>query len=111
MKCARLGISAPPVSLFAAAVGLVGGQPPWEPNSIPKWEDWLERPERTKSHAAASPLRSQTRPEIAKRGRRVFRAARSKNPINPADLPWPSAWSLRRHIPGPRPREFRLQFV
>src|SRR5207253_5821385 len=39
----RLGISAPPVSQTAAAQGLVGGQPPWESNFIPKWEDLLER--------------------------------------------------------------------
>src|SRR5260370_28071503 len=69
-------MSAPPVSHSAAAQDLVGGQPPWDSNSIPKCKDWLERPERTRSYAAVRLLRwetrhSQTRHSQAKRGEYV----------------------------------------
>src|SRR5207244_10928238 len=86
-------------------------QPPWELDSIPNGEDWLERPERTKSHAALCLLRSKTtRPfEAGKVG--LFECSRGTNTTSRVVLPWPSTWSLRRHTPAPPPREFRHRFA
>src|SRR6266566_5303877 len=37
---------------------------PWELDSIPKWVDWLERPDSTESYGAVRLLCSETRPSL-----------------------------------------------